>query len=43
MFEGVEPHLAHPLLVYAEMLASRDPRTREAAEDLRRQFLPELE
>jgi hypothetical protein len=27
----------------AEMLASRDPRTREAAEDLRRQFLPELE
>ena len=42
-FEGVEPHLAHPLLVYAEMLTSRDPRTRGAAEAIRRQFLPELE
>ncbi|MBI5544616.1 MAG: hypothetical protein HY901_12055 [Deltaproteobacteria bacterium] len=42
-FEGTEPHLAHPLLVYSEMLAAQDARTREAAEDIRRQFLPETE
>jgi hypothetical protein len=42
-FDGVGPHLAHPLLVYSEMLASQDPRTREAAENIRRRFLAELE
>jgi hypothetical protein len=41
--EGTEPHLAHPLLVYVEMLASHDARTREAAGEIRRRFLPELE
>jgi len=40
-FEGIAPHLAHPLLVYSEMLASQDVRTREAAEEIRRQFLSE--
>ncbi|MBI5547223.1 MAG: hypothetical protein HY901_25355 [Deltaproteobacteria bacterium] len=42
-FEGVEPNLAHPLLVYSELLASRDPRTRDTAEGIRERFLSELE
>ena len=40
-FEGSEPHLAHPLLVYSEMLASPEPRMREAAQEIRERFLPE--
>lgn len=38
-YDGVAPHLAHPLLVYAEMAVSPDPRMREAAQELREQFL----
>jgi len=40
-YEGAGPHLAHPLLVYSEMLASNDPRMREAAQEIRERFLPE--
>src|SRR5690348_15803888 len=32
-YAGPEPRLAHPLLVYTEMMTSTDPRTREAAAD----------
>ena len=31
--------VAPPWLVYAELLVSSDPRAREAAEELRREFL----
>lgn len=37
---GPQPHVAHPLLVYAELLAHRDERSREAASKLREQFFP---
>lgn len=40
-YEGPGPHLAQPLLVYTEMLCSRDARVRSAAEHLREQFLPD--
>ena len=40
-YQGAEPNLAHPLLVYTEMLASGDPRMREAAQELLKRFLPE--
>ena len=40
-YDGVAPHLAHPLLVYAEMAVSPDPRMREAAQELREQFISE--
>jgi hypothetical protein len=40
-YAGVEPHLAHPLLVYTELVTSADPRMREAAGELREQFLNE--
>jgi hypothetical protein len=40
-YASTEPHLAHPLLIYTEMIGSSDPRMREAAEELRDQFLPE--
>ena len=42
-FDGVEPNLAHPLLVYSELLASQDPRARDAAEGIRERFLSGLE
>lgn len=42
VFEGSAPNLVHPLLVYSELLASQDPRAREAAGEFRRQQLPEL-
>ena len=41
-FEGGEPNLAHPLLVYSEMLASLDPRMRDAAAGVRERYLSEL-
>jgi hypothetical protein len=40
-YAGSEPHLVHPLLVYAEMVSSADPRMREAAAELRQRFLSE--
>ncbi len=39
-YDGIAPHLAHPLLVYAEMAISSDPRMREAAHELREKFIP---
>jgi Transcriptional regulator, AbiEi antitoxin, Type IV TA system len=32
--------VAHPWLIYAELMSSEDPRAHEAAEELRREFLP---
>jgi hypothetical protein len=40
-YAGQEPHLAHPLLIYTEMISSADPRLREAAGELRAQFMKE--
>ena len=40
-YEGPEPNLAHPLLVYTEMSTSMDPRMRESAEAVWKQFLQE--
>lgn len=40
-FEGEAAHLAHPLLVYAEMAISVDPRMREAAHELRGRIIEE--
>jgi hypothetical protein len=43
-YEGSAARLAHPLLVYTEMMASTDSRAREAAAEIREQFLePSLE
>lgn len=39
---GAAPGTVHPLLVYAEMLHSRDERAREAASLVREQYLPEF-
>jgi hypothetical protein len=36
---GPEEHVAHPLLIYTEMITARDERGREAAEELRERFL----
>jgi len=38
-FEGTAAHVAHPLLVYAELLATADDRSHRAAEELRQRFL----
>jgi hypothetical protein len=38
-YEGTARRLAHPLLVYTEMMASPDPRAREAAAEIRERFL----
>jgi hypothetical protein len=40
-YAGPEPHLAHPLLIFTEMITSSDPRMREAAGELRERFLKE--
>jgi hypothetical protein len=40
-YAGLEPHLAHPLLVFTEMITSFDPRMREAAGELSERFLKE--
>jgi len=37
--EGRQEHLAHPLLIYAELLLERDERARETAELFRERFL----
>jgi hypothetical protein len=36
---GPLPHVAHPLLVYAEMLCATSPRAAEAAREIRERFL----
>jgi hypothetical protein len=36
---GPEEHVAHPLLIYTELITARDERAREAAEELRERFL----
>ena len=41
-YRGTTPHTAHPLLAYAEMISSSDPRMNEAANELREKFLTEL-
>jgi hypothetical protein len=38
-YNGVAPHVAHPLMVYSEMVTSREPRMREAADEIRERFL----
>jgi hypothetical protein len=38
-YEGAGPHLAHPLLVYTEMMTARDPRMREGATEIRDRLL----
>ena len=38
-YSGTAPRLAHPLLVYTEMMASTDPRAREAAAEIYERFL----
>jgi hypothetical protein len=38
-YAGTQSHIVHPLLVYTELMASEDPRLREAAEKVRREFL----
>jgi hypothetical protein len=40
-YAGLRPHLAHPLLIFTEMITSVDPRMREAAGELRERFLKE--
>lgn len=42
-YEGAVPRTVHPLLVYAELLAGRDERAREAAAEVRTRFLRYLE
>jgi hypothetical protein len=37
--KGPLPHVAHPLLVYAEMLCAASPRAAEAAREIRERFL----
>lgn len=40
--EGPAPHVAHPLLVYTELLAEGDERAREAAEEIRSRYLGQI-
>jgi len=40
-YQGAKPHLAHPLLVYSELLTAAKPETRDAASALHQQFLAE--
>jgi hypothetical protein len=37
--EGTEPDLVPPLLVYADLMATRDPRNLEVAKQIRREYL----
>jgi hypothetical protein len=37
--QGPAPHIAHPLLVYTELLVEGDERAREAAEEIRSRYL----
>ncbi len=41
-YQGAAPRTAHPLLVYAELLAGHDERAREAAAEVRDRFLQHL-
>jgi len=38
-YQGAKPHLAHPLLVYTELLTSTEPRAAAVADAVREQFL----
>jgi len=40
--EGPAPHVAHPLLVYTELLVEGDERAREAAEEIRSRYLGQI-
>jgi len=40
--EGPVPHIAHPLLVYTELLAEGDERALEAAAEIRTRFLKQI-
>lgn len=42
-YRGTRPHLAHPLLVYTELLTSPEPQSEQAARALREMFLAHLE
>ena len=42
-YQGASPHLAHPLLVYSELLTSAEPKARQTASALRREFLADLD
>ena len=42
-YDGVGPHITHPLLVYSEMATSFEPRMREAADEIRERFLKDQE
>lgn len=42
-FTGSDERCVHPLLVYADLLAEADDRAREAAAELRRRFLADLD
>lgn len=41
-FKGVKTRTVHPLLIYTELLAAGDPRSREAAVEIRERFLEHL-
>ena len=41
-YRGAKPHLAHPLLVYSELLTSPDPHAVRVANALREQFLAQV-
>ena len=38
-YQGIKPRLAHPLLVYSELLTSTEPQAAQAANSVRDQFL----
>jgi hypothetical protein len=40
---GPAPHVAHPLLVYTELLVEGDERAREAAEEIHSRYLAQIE
>jgi len=42
-FEGPRPHLAHPLLIYTELLVEGGERARETAGEIRARYLPWLQ
>jgi hypothetical protein len=41
-YQGAKLHLAHPLLIYSELLISDEPRATRAANAIREQFLAEV-
>jgi hypothetical protein len=42
-YDGLEPHTVHPLLIYTELLATGEPRAREAAHAIREKHLGHLQ